>query len=131
MAYNSKNMLKSKEFWIGFLVAVVVFVGLGELQRGSNRAAALSDLNAKWATLKGDSQKDIALTWATSVMFQNKSWFDFSNSSADEGDGEGDGEKRPREYGMEFWNRVSPVVPSVMTGWGWFNPDTGAWVEGR
>ena len=90
-------MLKSKEFWIGFLVAVVVFVALGEIQRSNARSEALTTLNSQWPTLKTDESKLAAIVAANAVIIENKSIFDFSNSSADE---DGD-EPLPMEDGNQ------------------------------
>ncbi len=86
-------MFKNKQFWMGFLLAVVVMVALGEIQRSNNRADAVSDLNTEWSTLKTDAARTEALKKADIIVGQNMSIFNFSNSHADEGG------KEPEEYG--------------------------------
>lgn len=125
-------MFKNKQFWIGFLVALVVFVGLGELQRSSNRAAAQDELNQAWPTLKNNSEKVAVMMTARTVFAQNKSWFLFSNSSAD-----GETDEFARYEGGDLCSNGSldcfngPPNPSVATEWAWELPSsnvTSSWV---
>ncbi|MBP9822249.1 MAG: hypothetical protein KBC81_02295 [Candidatus Pacebacteria bacterium] len=82
MALSKNSILRSREFWIGFLVAVVVFVGLIELQKSNNRAAALSDLNSKFSKITSPTARAALVIRDEAIIKANKSWFSFYNSSA-------------------------------------------------
>ena len=115
------------------LVTTIVFVGIMEVSKSMARAKAKADLARIYPTLK-DTKSKIAVTiTANSIIQQNKSWFGFSNSSANQESEE------PREAGEDIswifnWyrsQRESGSTPNVETSWGWYNPQTGEWTPGK
>jgi hypothetical protein len=72
------------------VIIITIIVTLGcvvtftEWHRSQARADALSELNYAWSGLKTDSAKTAAVVKANTIIEQNRSILDFSNSGASE-----------------------------------------------
>ncbi len=66
------------------LVTLGSMTGVTEWHRSIARAEALTELNYNWAGLKTESAKTAAVVKANTIIDQNRSLFDFSNSGAAE-----------------------------------------------
>jgi len=75
------------------IIIITALVTLGsvtaftEWHRSVARADALTELNYTWSGLKTDTAKTAAVIKANTVIEQNRSLFDFSNSGASTGNG--------------------------------------------
>lgn len=72
------------------IIIITVIVTLGcvtsftEYNRSIARAAALTELNYVWPGLKTETAKTAAVVKANTIIADNRSLFDFSNSGAAE-----------------------------------------------
>jgi hypothetical protein len=131
-------MNKYKEYLIGFLVAIVVFVGSSEFQKSNNREEALRDLNSSYSKITNPASKNALLIKTNTIIGENQSWFSLNNSRADEAGPDtsyGDGcEPFSNDWVCNLRNDEDPVgtvtTEEVVDVWLWFNPTTGSWVSG-
>src|SRR3989344_5514777 len=123
----------NKKIILTIILTLIFVIGVNETIKANTRSTAIKDLNAAWSALNKDSDKVAALVATRTTLAQNKSWFGFLNSFADEDEPpllEEDG------GGNSCLNRGGSAAcygrpePNVETTWVWQNPTTGEWRPG-
>jgi len=119
---------------ITFIVTAILFVGLLEIQKSNARAGAMANLKSVYPQLKSSQEKIVATIEANTIINQNKSWFGFSNSSANQWNGETS--ESPDMSWVGNWYRSyggsgGSGGSNVDTSWGYYDPSTGEFTQGR
>lgn len=136
----------NKRTILTIILTLLVAVAINEVYKANVRTAAVNDLNASWGALKNNSDKVAALVATRVTLAQNRSWFGFLNSFADEEEpplleddsGATSCLNRNGTYGC--YGRPEPNVETswtwrmptanVDTSWLWLDPTTNVWRSG-
>lgn len=74
--------MEKKYLVLAVVITALVILGISEGAKAKNRTAALNELNAVYPSLKTSEEIVAAYVKANTIIAQNKSFFDFSSSSA-------------------------------------------------
>src|SRR5688500_10364839 len=77
--------MEKKYIVLAVVVTALVILGISEGVKAQTRTAALAELNAVYPSLKTADEIVAAYVKANTIIAQNRSFFDFNFSSADEG----------------------------------------------
>ncbi|OGN14918.1 MAG: hypothetical protein A3F50_02715 [Candidatus Yanofskybacteria bacterium RIFCSPHIGHO2_12_FULL_44_29b] len=136
----------NKKTILTIVLTLIILLGINEAFKANVRTTAMNDLNAAWPTLKKDSDKVAALVATRTTLAQNKSWFGFFNSFANEDEPplleeDGGGNSclnrggsaacygRPEPNVETSWTWRMPTA-NVESTWIWQDPTTGEWRPG-
>ncbi len=124
---------------LAVIITAAVFVVGGEVARSHNRSQAVSYLNMEYPKLKTNAEKQALLVKTNTIVATNRSWFSFSNSSANQASDDasyGDGcEPGSTNWICNLRNDPDPTG-NVTTDeswdsvWVWQDPTTGEWHDG-
>jgi len=98
--------MKNKQFWLGLVVAILIFVTVTEISKSSNRKVAIEDLNSGYSTMTTDANRQALIMKYDTIIAENQSMFSFFNSKA--GAPSRGGEEKSKEG--EFRNGEGPNV---------------------
>lgn len=129
---NNLSLQMKKNFKviaITVIVTVIILVGLLEIQKSNARAGAVANLKSIYPQLKSSQEKIAATIETNTIISQNKSWFGFSNSSANRWNEIPN--DQPDMRWLTSWYGSSSGGSSVDTSWGYYDPSTGEFTQGR